>query len=145
MPLGGFVHSVSIWEKNVPDLFQLLAVSAVVMGMAHTITKERVFAAVRERLGGHDTFFGYLFSCPYCMSHWLAFFIVPLTGTYAIDVALQWEPLDKFLTWFFSCILVTVITAFMRVAFYFVDETQALVRGRKRRVEVLTTQEEQMQ
>jgi len=36
------------------------------------------------------------------------------------------------LTWFFSSILITVVAAFMRVAFWFVDESQGLVRKRQR-------------
>ncbi|WP_244221836.1 hypothetical protein [Corallococcus exercitus] len=113
------------------DLFQLFAVSAVVMGMAQTLTKERVFAGLRERLGGKDTWLGYLVSCPYCASHYFAFVLVPLTGTYAIDVTVGgW--MGSVLRWFLSSLLITVIAAFFRVVFWFVDETQGLVRRRQR-------------
>jgi Kef-type K+ transport system membrane component KefB len=113
------------------DVFQLFAVAAVVMGMAQTISKERIFAPLRERLGGKETWFGYLVSCPYCASHYLAFMLVPLTGTYAIDVAVGgW--VGSVLRWFLSSILITVIAAFFRVVFWFVDETQGLVRRRQR-------------
>jgi hypothetical protein len=114
-----------------PDLFQLFAVSAVVMGMAQTISKEQIFAPLRERLGGKATFFGYLVSCPYCLSHYLAFALVPLTGTYPIKVVLGgW--VGWVLSWFLSAILLTVIAAFYRVLFWFVDEAQGLVRRRQR-------------
>jgi hypothetical protein len=113
-------------------LFQLLAVSAVVMGLAQTIAKEKIFEPVRERLGGKDTWLGYLVSCPYCASHWLAFALVPLTGTYAVEVAVEWGALSRVLSWFLSSILVVVISAFLRVAFWYVDETQGLVRRRQR-------------
>jgi len=113
------------------DAFQLFAVSAVVMGVSQTIAKERIFAPVRERLGGKDTWFGYLVSCPYCVSHYAAFALVPLTGTYAIDVAVGGLP-GTVLSWFLSSLLVTVIAAFFRVMFWFVDETQGLVRRRQR-------------
>jgi uncharacterized membrane protein len=113
------------------DLFQLFAVSAVVMGLSQTIAKERIFASVRERLGGKETWLGYLVSCPYCASHYIAFALVPLTGTYAIDVAVGgW--VGSVLRWFLSSILLTVIAAFFRVVFWFVDETQGLVRRRQR-------------
>jgi Kef-type K+ transport system membrane component KefB len=113
------------------DVFQLFAVAAVVMGMAQTISKERIFAPLRERLGGKETWFGYLVSCPYCASHYLAFLLVPITGTYAIDVAVGgW--VGSVLRWFLSSILLTVIAAFYRVIFWFVDETQGLVRRRQR-------------
>jgi hypothetical protein len=113
------------------DTFQLFAVSAVVMGVSQTIAKERIFAPLRERLGGKDTFFGYLVSCPYCVSHYAAFALVPLTGTYAIDVVLGGWP-GRVLSWFLSSLLVTVIAAFFRVLFWFVDETQGLVRRRQK-------------
>ncbi|WP_309892679.1 hypothetical protein [Archangium sp.] len=113
------------------DLFQLFAVSAVVMGISQTITKERIFAPLRERLGGKETFCGYLVSCPYCTSHYVAFALVPLTGTYAIPVVVGgWAGIV--LSWFLSSILVTVIAAFYRVFFWFVDEAQGLVRRRQR-------------
>ena len=39
------------------------------------------------------------------------------------------------LRWLLSSILVTVVAAFLRVAFYFVDETQGLVRRQQKTVE----------
>jgi hypothetical protein len=114
------------------SLFQLIAVSAVVMGMAQTLTKEKIFEPLRDRLGNKETWFGYLVSCPYCASHYLAFALVPLTGTYAIEVAVDWGLASRLLSWFLSSYLVVVIAAFLRVAFWFVDETQGLIRRRQR-------------
>ncbi|NTX39336.1 hypothetical protein HUA78_33365 [Myxococcus sp. CA033] len=113
------------------NLFQLFAVSAVVMGVSQTIARERIFAPLRERLGGKDTWWGYLVSCPYCLSHYVAFVLVPLTGTYAIDVVVGGWP-GWALEWLLSSLLVTVIAAFFRVIFWFVDESQGLVRRRQR-------------
>jgi hypothetical protein len=113
-------------------LFHLLAVSAVVMGLAQTIAKEKIFEPLRDRLGGKETWLGYLVSCPYCASHWLAFALVPLTGAYYVDVAVEWGIATRILEWFLSSILVVVITAFLRVGFWFVDESQGLVRRRQR-------------
>ncbi len=116
-------------------LLQLVLVSAVVMGMSHTIAKERIFAPLRERLGGQQTWAGYLVSCPYCVSHYLAFALVPLTGTYPIHVAVEWGLGTRLLEWFFASILVTVVAAFFRVLFWSVDELQSLVRREKSKVE----------
>ena len=113
-------------------LGRLLALSAVVMGIAQTITRERMFEALRERLGGQATWLGYLVSCPYCASHWVAFVLVPLTGIYGIRVQVQWGFLSSVLDWFLSSVLVVVIAAFLRVAFWFVDESQGLVRRRNK-------------
>lgn len=107
------------------------------MGLSHTIAKERLFEPLRRRLGGKRTWKGYLVSCPYCVSHWVAFLVVPLTGAYYIPVAPDWGPVSDVLRWFFSSILVTVVAAFLRVAFYYVDEAQGLTRRRQ-----VTEQEE---
>ena len=102
------------------------------MGLAQTVAKEKLFAPLRERLGGKDTWLGYLVSCPYCASHWIAFALVPLTGAYYVDVAVDQPLLASLLRWFLSSILVVVLAAFMRVGFWFVDESQGLVRRRQR-------------
>ena len=117
------------------DIAQLFAVSAVTMGIAYTLTRERIFAPLRKRLGGKETWLGYLVSCPYCASHWIAFLLVPLTGTYPIRTRLELGWLAVVLDWFLSSVLVTVVAAFLRVGFYFIDETQGLVRRGQRFVE----------
>jgi Sec-independent protein secretion pathway component TatC len=111
-------------------LVQLLLVSAVVMGLSHTIAKERIFDPLRRAAGDMRTWGGYLLACPYCASHWLAFVLVPLTGTYLIHVVPRVPYVSAVLDWFLSSILVTVVAAFLRVAFYLVDERQRLVRKR---------------
>src|SRR4051794_36030173 len=113
------MRTVAPVEHGFPHL---MMVSAVVMCLSYTITKERIFAPLRERLGGKDTFFGYLFSCPYCTSHWIAFALVPLTGAYYLQVPYHWGWASSVLSWFLSSILVTMIAAFLRVAFFFVDQ-----------------------
>jgi hypothetical protein len=113
-------------------VFHLLVVSAVVMGLAQTIAKEKVFEPLREKLGGKETWLGYLVSCPYCLSHWLAFVLVPLTGATYVRVVPRWGIVSTVLDVFLSSILVVVVAAFLRVAFWFVDETQGLVRRQQR-------------
>ncbi|MEA2699005.1 MAG: hypothetical protein QOI66_3276 [Myxococcales bacterium] len=122
---------------------QLLMVSAVVMGLSQTVTRERIFEPLRARLGGRETWLGYLVSCPYCLSHAIAFVVVPLTGTYVIDVAVGPGWAADVLRWFLSSILVTVIAAFLRVAFWFVDERQALIRREKQLVETEVSEQTQ--
>jgi hypothetical protein len=114
---------------------QLLAVSLVTMGLSHTIARERLFAPLRARLGGKESWLGYLVSCPYCVSHWIAAVLVPLTATYAFEVSPRWGFAAGAWRWALSTILVAVIAAFLRVIFYFVDETQGLVRREQRSVE----------
>jgi uncharacterized membrane protein len=114
---------------------QLLAVSLIVMGLSHTIARERICEPLRLRLGGKETWLGYLVSCPYCVSHWLALVLVPITGAYAVNVVPGLGPLRGLMRWLLSSILVAVLAAFFRVVFYFVDETQGLVKRQQRSVE----------
>jgi len=116
-------------------LRQLILVSFVVMGLAHTISKERLFAPLRERLGGRQTWLGYLVSCPYCVSHWIAFVVVPVTRTYAVDVPYDWGALQTVLRWLLSSVAIAVIATFFRIAFYLIDENQLLSRRRKKALE----------
>jgi hypothetical protein len=115
----------------------LFTVSAVVMGLSYTIAKEEMFRGVRDRCGARSGWLGYLVSCPYCLSHWVAFVIVPLTGCYYVRMAWRVPYLSPVVDWFLSSILVTVVAAFLRVIFFFVDETQAFVRRRKKVAEKL--------
>jgi hypothetical protein len=121
-----------------PPFFQLFAVAAVVMGLSQTIAKERIFASVRDRCGGRESWLGYLVSCPYCVSHWIAFVLVPLTSTYAVDVPHAWGPVATIARWFLSSIFLTVIAAFLRIGFYLVDEGQGLIRREIAKVETET-------
>src|SRR3954471_4290920 len=114
---------------------QLLIVSLVVMGLSHTIARERLFEWLRLRLGGKETRLGYLVSCPYCVSHWIALILVPITGTYPVSVVPQWGAVSAVIRWLLSAILIAVLAAFFRVIFYFVDETQGLVKRQQRSVE----------
>ena len=114
---------------------QLLAVSLIVMGLSHTIARERICEPLRARLGGKETWFGYMVSCPYCLSHWIALVLVPITGTLPVDVVPHLGPVAGLVRWLLSSILVAVLAAFFRVIFYFVDETQGLVKRRQRSVE----------
>lgn len=123
-------------------LLRLLLVSAVVMGLSHTIAKEKMFEPLRRACGGMSTWIGYLISCPYCASHWLAFVLVPLTGTYLIHVQPRWGFVSSVLDWFLSSVLVTVVAAFLRVGFYFVDEGQRLTRERKKMTQAELDEEE---
>ena len=117
--------------ENIP-LLKIFLVSAVTMGLSHTIAREKIFEPLRNRCGGMSTWRGYLISCPYCASHWVAFALVPLTGAYGIHVAPRWPVLAPLLDWFLSSILVTVIAAVLRVGFYFIDEEGRLAKTKKK-------------
>ena len=114
------------------DSSPLVAQACIEAPVSHTIAREKIFDPLRRACGGMSTWRGYVLSCPYCASHWLAFVLVPLTGTYLIRVVPQWGFASSALDWFLSSILVTVVAAFLRVGFYFVDEGQRLTREKKK-------------
>jgi uncharacterized membrane protein (DUF106 family) len=113
-------------------ILKIVLVSAVTMGLSHTIAREKLFEPLRNACGGMSTWRGHLLSCAYCASHWLAFVLVPLTGAYGIHVAPRWPVVSPILDWFLSSILVTVIAAVLRVGFYFIDEEGRLAKTKKR-------------
>jgi hypothetical protein len=113
--------------------FRLFAVASVVMGASHTIARERIFESVRRRLGEKSKWLGYFSSCPYCVSQWVALAVVPLTGSYYIEVAPLWPPLAWALKWLFSSVFVATIAAYLRVLFYLADESQGLLRRAEKR------------
>jgi hypothetical protein len=113
-------------------LLKIVLVSAVTMGLSHTLAREKLFEPLRNACGGMSTWRGYLVSCAYCASHWLAFVLVPLTGAYGIHVTPRWAVVSPILDWFLSSILVTVIAAVLRVGFYFIDEEARLAKTKKR-------------
>lgn len=82
-----------------------------------------MFEPLRNRLGGNETWLGYLVSCPYCASHWVAFALVPLTRLYGIQVQVRWGVLRTVLDWS-------------------VDESQGLVRRRNKVIEQVADEEE---
>jgi uncharacterized membrane-anchored protein len=70
-------------------VFLALAVSTLSM----TITKAKVSKPLRDAIAKRSKWFGELFSCPYCMSHWLAFGAVAIyrpavvdSGVYVVDL-----------------------------------------------------------
>jgi len=117
-------------------ILKIVLVSAVTMGLSHTLAREKLFEPLRNACGGMSTWRGYLVSCAYCASHWLAFLLVPLTGAYGINVVPRWPVVSPLLDWFLSSILVTVIAAVLRVGFYFIDEEGRLAKTKKRISEV---------
>lgn len=112
---------IAMWQR-------WLLVSAFVMGVANTISRERVFAPLRKRLGGKDTWIGYLVSCPYCLSYWIAFAAVPVFGLRLLTVPHAWGFAAAILEWFANSVLVVTLAAFIRMAFYSIDDLVGVFR-----------------
>ena len=70
------------------QIFWLVMLSIVVASIAWTVTQEEIFREPREyaqkRSDNAESVFEqkffYLFTCEYCFSHWVALFVIVLTG-----------------------------------------------------------------
>ena len=110
-------------------MWQTYAVlSLIVMCVANTISREKVFEPLRNRLGGKDTWIGYLVSCPYCLSHWISFALVPLFGLRLAVIPYHWPIATPVLEWFFNSILVVIGAAFLRMIFFSIDDLVGVFR-----------------
>jgi len=59
-------------------LLQLLVTGMAIAAMACSISRSSLTAAARDWFRGKDLpMLAKLFNCPFCQSHWLAFFAVP--------------------------------------------------------------------
>lgn len=84
------------------EFYKIVLLSLVVGSVSITITKSKFFAFLRNWLDGLSDFLGELFSCPYCMGHWIAI---------ALTVAYQPRPIDSGML-----VLDLGISAFMMIA-----------------------------
>lgn len=57
-------------------MLQVFFFSLATAGISFTITETQLFKSWREWLKSKNEFIGKLFSCGYCLGHWVAFFLV---------------------------------------------------------------------
>lgn len=65
-----FPYFESIWVG--------IVLALVVSGTSYTITMADVFEPFRKFIGARNAWLGKLFSCFYCLSHWVAFLLVAI-------------------------------------------------------------------
>ena len=64
--------------------------------VAYTLTSSKITSPLRKVIGKHSDFLGKLFACPYCLSHWLAFFAVLIYRPWLVHGG---GPMDWAVTW----------------------------------------------
>jgi len=69
--------------------------SFITASISFSVTETKLFKPLREWMKEKSTFFGELFSCGYCLGHWVAFALV---AVYQPKIVAAWSPLDYFLT-----------------------------------------------
>ena len=58
------------------EIISLIFLSLMVSVISLTITKARIFYALRKKVDEKNKWLGDLIHCPYCTSHWIALFVV---------------------------------------------------------------------
>jgi hypothetical protein len=74
---------------------EILLLALVTASISFTISETKLFKPLREWLKAKVAFLGELFSCGYCLGHWVSF---ALTAIYRPRLFEFWWPLDYFLT-----------------------------------------------
>jgi hypothetical protein len=93
---------------------EILLLSFVTGSISFTVAEAKIFRPFREWLLSKNQFLGSLFSCGYCLGHWVAFILVTI---YQPRMFQAWWLLDYFLTgltiawlgalqWVVMCLLV---------------------------------------
>ena len=70
------------------QIFWLILISLAVASVSWTITQEEIFKEIRENFAKRskssrtilEQKFFYMFTCEYCLSHWVTIFFLILTG-----------------------------------------------------------------
>ncbi|RQW06329.1 DUF1360 domain-containing protein [candidate division KSB1 bacterium] len=76
--------------------------SLVTASLAFMLTESKIFQPWRQWLKAHSRFFGELFSCGFCLGHWIALFLVILFKPHLFPT---W--------WLFDYFLVTLMIAWV--------------------------------
>lgn len=86
---------------------EVALLSSVTASIAFTITETKLFAPLLEQVKRRSSFLGELFSCDYCLGHWIAFGLVAM---YRPRLFHAWWLLDYFLT----ALVIAWVAAFQR-------------------------------
>lgn len=81
-----------------PTIQQIVVMALAVGTVSMTITKANIFEWLRNWIETKNDFLADLFSCPYCMSHWIALGLMFLYRPLILDTGNQWP--DLFVSWF---------------------------------------------
>jgi len=74
---------------------QSLLLALATASASFTVCEMRLFAGFREWVARRNQWLGELFSCAYCLGHWIA---LGLVAVYRARLFHAWLPLDYFLT-----------------------------------------------
>ena len=81
-----------------PTIPQVVVMALAIGTVSMTITKANVFEWLRDWLDKKNDFLADLFSCPYCMSHWVALVLMFVYQPLVLDTGNKWP--DLAVSWF---------------------------------------------
>ena len=90
-------HKGNPMNPILEQILKLVLCAAAAASISMTLTKAKVFSPLRQAVKAKSKFLGDLFSCPYCMSHWVSFLLVLVFQPRPIQV---WLPVDLLLSAF---------------------------------------------
>lgn len=88
---------------------KLILLSMVTASISFTISESYLFSSIREYIKDRNEILGHLFSCGYCLSHWVAFILVAI---YQYKIFNGFFIIDYFLT----ALIISWISAFQWAA-----------------------------
>lgn len=97
---------------------ELAILALAISTISITITRGGVFSKQRQWILERNTWLGKLFSCPYCLSHWVSALVVAL---YQPRPVILWLPLDLLLSVFMLVAIASVISGIIMLIFKFND------------------------
>jgi len=88
---------------------QFIFLSMVTASISFTISESRIFTEFRSFMHDKSQLLGELFSCGYCLSHWVAFLLV---GLYQFNIFNQIFIID----YFFTALAISWVSAFQWIS-----------------------------
>lgn len=75
------------------DVQQALVLASSIGAAAYTVSSTEITKGLRSAVVKRSLWLGKLITCPYCLSHWLAFGAVAVYRPYLVDLRSAWTPL----------------------------------------------------
>ncbi len=111
---------------NWDAFYQITVMAFAVSAIAVTITKAKVFQPIRGWIKSKSVWLGDLFSCPYCLSHWLAIIIVAI---YQPDMFSFFLILDLIIAIFLMIAFSAIVSGIITKLFPFNNEEREIINS----------------
>lgn len=100
---------------NVTGIYTAIVLAFAVSAISMTLSKARIFKAIRQAINARNQWLGELVNCPYCTIHWIAFAAIALYRPVLVVSGL-WI-LDLFVSAFVVIAVASVVAGWIFQAF----------------------------